>query len=124
MCIFLKSNIVDLVEFNIRGSVIVRIVFNFLWEIIFFYRFYGLKVYSFVGDCIGVFYVGLNQVVIGQFVDYELFEVNVFVYRDGYFYLLLIFVCYGIDIIVRLENIIKYKFYWLFIKRKVFYIFK
>ena len=63
-CISSKSNIADLVELNIRGSVTVRIVFNFLWEIIFFHRPHGLKVYSFVGDRTGVLHVGPNQVVI------------------------------------------------------------
>lgn len=123
-CISSKSNIADLVELNIRGSVTVRIVFNFLWEIIFFHRPHGLKVYSFVGDRTGVLHVGPNQVVIGQFADHELFEVNVFVYRDGHFHLPPTFACYGIDITVRLENTIKYKFHWPFIKRKVFYISK
>jgi len=64
-------------------------------------RPHGLKVYSFVGDGTGVIHVGPNQIVIGQFADHELFEVNVYVHRDGHFHLPPTFSCYGIQITTR-----------------------
>ena len=70
-------------------------------RLFFPYRPHGLKVYSFVGDRTGVLHVGPNQIVIGQFADHELFEVNVFVYKDGHFHLPPTFTCYGIDITTR-----------------------
>lgn len=45
--------------------------------------------------------MGPNQIVIDQFADHDLFEVNVFVYRDGHFHLPPTFTCYGIDITTR-----------------------
>ena len=74
------------------------VLFNYL---LLLYRPHGLKVYNFVGDRTGVLHVGPNQIVIGQFADHELFEVNVFVYRDGHFHLPPTFTCYGIDITNR-----------------------
>jgi len=70
-------------------------------RLFFLHRPHGLKVYSFVGDRTGVLHVGPNQIVIGQFADHELFEVNVFVYKDGHFHLPPKFSCYGIDITTR-----------------------
>lgn len=64
-------------------------------------RPHGLKVYRFVGDGSGVIHVGPNQIVIGQFADHELFNVNVYVHRQGHFHLPPTFSCYGISITTR-----------------------
>ena len=45
--------------------------------------------------------LGPNQIVIGQFASHALFDVNVYVHRNGHFHLPPTFSCYGIQITAR-----------------------
>ena len=84
-----------------QTSIFKCFTFFFLLISLLICRPHGLKVYSFVGDGTGVIHVGPNQIVIGQFADHELFEVNLFVHKDGHFLLPPTFSCYGIQITTR-----------------------